>query len=259
MSESIWTSPALLAQFRRQPSAYAPSESPGDRKFVAFMVSTAGADRDDIVLDVACGPGAATFAFAERCRAAIGIDFADDALARARAEADARGVANAEFIAGEFERMPLKSGGVNGAICRFSFHHFVNPKRVFAEMARVVGDRGWMLIADLLSADDPEKSELHNRMERLSDPTHARALPAGEFEAMFAAEGFRIAMKIVRETRTSFDDWISFNRTPPERAAPLRALMEEAAEGDRAGLKMTRDGDTIRTVRASATYLIERE
>ncbi len=259
MSESIWSSPILLAQFRRQPSAYASSEAAGDRKFISFMVATAGAGRDDLVLDVACGTGAATFAFAERCRGAIGIDFAAGALARARADADARGVANAEFIAGEFERMPLRSGGVNGAICRFSFHHFVNPKRVFAEMARVVGDNGWMLIADLLSADDPDKSELHNRMERLSDPTHARALPPGEFEAMFAAEGFRIAMKIVRETRAGFDDWISFNRTPPDRAAQLRALMEEAAEGDRAGLKMTREGDAIRTVRASATYLIERE
>ena len=259
MSESIWTSPTLLAQFRRQASAYAPSETPGDRKFVAFMVSTAGAGRDDLVLDVACGAGSATIAFAERCRGAIGIDFAATALARARADAKARGAGNAEFIAGEFERMPLKTGCVSGAVCRFSFHHFVNPRRVFAEMARVVGENGWMLIADLLSADDPEKSELHNRMERLSDPTHARALPPGEFEAMFAAEGFRIAMKIVRETRAGFDDWISFNRTPPERAARLRALMEEAAEGDRAGLKMTRYGDAIRTVRASATYLIERE
>ncbi len=259
MSESIWTSPTLLAQFRRQPSAYAVTESPGDRKFIAFMLATAGPGRDDRVLDVACGTGAATLAFAARCRGAIGLDFAPAALAAARATAAARGIANAIFLAGELERMPLADGRCTGATCRFSFHHFVNPARVFAEMARVVGANGWMLISDLLSADDPAKSDLHNQMERLSDPTHARSLPAREFEAMFAAEGFRVAMKIVRETRGAFADWIAFNHTPPERAARLRDLMETAVAGDRAGLGMTRDGDTIRTVRASATYLIERD
>ena len=188
-----------------------------------------------------------------------GIDIMAPALARARAEAAARGLVNAGFTLGELERMPFGDGQFTGAACRFSFHHFVNPGRVFAEMARAVGPRGWMIIADMTASEDAAKAALHNELERLSDPTHARTLAASEFEGMFAAHGFRTVMKIARDARTTVDEWIGFNHTPPDDAARIRELIEGSLDGDRAGLRAMRDGDTIRTIRTSVTFVIERE
>ena len=248
----------LDRQFRRRPQAYEGTPGAGELKFIAHLVSTAGPARDDRVLDVACGSGALTCAFAERSGSAVGLDIMAPALVRARNYARERGIANVDFTLGELERMPFGDGAFNGAACRFSFHHFVNPARVFAEMSRVVGPNGWMIIADMTAAEDPAKAQLHNELERLADPTHARTLAASEFETMFAAHGFRLLMKIARDARTTLEDWIGFNHTPPQAAARIRALMESSLEDDGAGLRAIRDRDTIRTIRVSTTFVIER-
>jgi ubiquinone/menaquinone biosynthesis C-methylase UbiE len=250
---------ALEQQFRRRAQAYRGTPSSGELKFIAFLVSTAGATRQDRVLDVACGTGAMTLAFADRCGSSVGIDVVARALTQARAEASGRGLANADFALGELERMPFAGGSFTGAACRFSFHHFVNPARVFAEMARVVAPRGWMVIADMTASEEDEKAALHNELERLADPTHARTLAPSEFEAMFAANGFRLVMKIARDSRTTLDDWIGFNDASPENAARIRELMESSLDGDRAGLRAIRDAGTIRTIRTTTTFVIERE
>jgi len=249
----------LERQFRRRPEAYAGVPGTGELKFIAFLVSTAGAGRDDRVLDVACGTGALTLAFAERCGNAVGLDIMAPALAQGRAQARERGLANVEFTLGELERMPFGDGQFTGVACRFSFHHFVNPARVFAEMARVIGPRGWMVIADMTASEEQPKAALHNELERLADSTHARTLAASEFETLFAAHGFRTVMKIARDARTTLDEWIGFNHTPPHDAARIRELMEGSVDGDRAGLRAIRDGATIRTIRTSMTFVIERD
>src|SRR5690242_13899952 len=59
-------------QFRRRPSAYAMTPTTNDHKFLAFLISISGAGKNDRVLDIACGNGSATMAFAERCGSATG-------------------------------------------------------------------------------------------------------------------------------------------------------------------------------------------
>jgi ubiquinone/menaquinone biosynthesis C-methylase UbiE len=246
-------------QLRRRPSAYAMAPTTFDHKFYAFMISISGAGKSDRVLDVACGAGAGTMAFAERCKSVVGIDVVDEPLVRARAAAAQRGLANAGFTLSEVERVPFGEGAFTGAICRFSFHHLVNPSRVFAEMARVVAPNGWMVISDMVASEDPKKAALQNHLERLCDPTHARTLPISEFQGMFAQHGFRTAMKVERDSRITLDDWIRFGGATPENAAKLRELSEEAVGSDGAGLRMTRDGDTIRLIHNSVSFVIERD
>jgi ubiquinone/menaquinone biosynthesis C-methylase UbiE len=259
MNETAETPTAAQLQFRRRPAAYAAPTTAFDHKFIAFMISASGAGQNDRVLDLPCGSGAATIAFARRCAGAIGLDVAPAPLERARAEASANSVTNAAFVLGEVERLPFGDGAFTGSICRFSFHHFANPARVFAEMARVIAGGGWTVIADMTASEDPEKAAFHNRLERLCDPTHARSLPVSEFERMFAEHGFRVAMKVERDARLTLDDWIRFGAPPPENESLLRELAASAVDGDKAGLKFARDGDTIRLAHNSVTFVIEKD
>ena len=245
-------------QFRRRPSAYLMAPRPSDQKFLGFMISASGVTRRDRVLDVACGSGSATLAFAERCAGAVGIDVVDEPLRTARNEAAARKINNATFTLSEMERFAFPDAAFTGAICRFSFHHFVNPGKVFAEMARVVAPGGWIMISDMTAPEDPQQAELHDQMERLCDPTHARALPASEFEQMFAASGFRLAMKVARDSRIAVDDWVSFGGTPPENAARLRAMATAAADSDGPS-RFAREGAIVRVTHTSVSFVIEKE
>jgi len=246
-------------QFQRRPAAYAMPTSSFDQKFIAFMISISGVSKTDQVVEIACGGGNTTLAFAERCGHAIGVDVAEEPLRLARAAAAERNVSNVNFILSEVERLSFDNATFNGALCRFSFHHFVNPTRVFAELARVVAPGGWMVIADMVASEDPAKAELHNRMERLCDPTHSRTLPGSEFEQMFSEHGFRTALKVERDARLTLDDWIRFGGASPENAAKLRELAAAAVDQDRAGLRFTRDGDQIRLVHNSVSFVIEKE
>jgi ubiquinone/menaquinone biosynthesis C-methylase UbiE len=246
-------------QFRRRRAAYAMPTSLSDQKFIAFLISVSGVAKSDLVLELACGNGNTAIAFAERCGRAIGVDVLEEPLQTARSTAAERQVKNVDFIISEVEQLTFAADTFNGAICRFSFHHFVNPTRVFSELARVVTPGGWMVITDMVASEDPAKADLHNRMERLCDPTHSRTLPASEFERMFSEHGFRVAMKVGRDARLTLEDWIRFGGASAENAASLRQMAAGSIDQDSAGLKFTRDGGQIRLVHNSVSFVIEKE
>ncbi len=211
-------------QFRRNPETFARMSAlmsaSADAKFLHYMVSISGVAREDRVLEVACGPGACTLAFAARCGRAVGLDPSVELVAQARTAAAHRGAANAAFIVGEVERTGFRDGAFDAAVCRFAFHHFTDPARVFAEMARVVGPRGWMVVVDVTASEDPAEAALHNQLERLCDPTHVRMLAASEFERIFAAQGFGVALKIARQSLSTVEEWTK-PFPQPEADSPL--------------------------------------
>src|SRR5439155_24764621 len=92
---------------------HAPAEVP--QALVASLgcgVPTAVADlrEGETVLDLGSGAGADVLISARRVGptgTAIGLDMTDEMLALARANADAAGVNNVEFMKGEIEHIPL--------------------------------------------------------------------------------------------------------------------------------------------------------
>jgi ubiquinone/menaquinone biosynthesis C-methylase UbiE len=245
-------------QFRRRRAAYSIPASPSEQKFTAFMISISGVGKSDRVVEIACGSGNTTLAFAQRCQGAVGVDVAEEPLRSARMAAAQRNLSNVDFIISELERLSFDDNSFNGALCRFSFYHFVNPARVFAELGRVVAPGGWMVIADMMASEDPARAEFQNQMERLCDPTHSRTLPASEFERMFAEHGFRIALKVEREAHLTLEDWIRFGGAS-ENATRLREMAAAVLEQNGDGLRFTRDGEQIRLVHSSISFVIEND
>jgi ubiquinone/menaquinone biosynthesis C-methylase UbiE len=165
----------IRTQFGKQANVYARMQQTTDQRSLDALVTVAGANAGARVLDVACGPGFLTMIFAARCRTAVGLDATEPFLAMARAEAARRGLPNIEFRSGNAEQLPFGDGGFEVVVCRAAFHHFAWPARVLAEMVRVATPAGRLLVADMLSSEDPAKAAYHNRMERLCDPSHVRA------------------------------------------------------------------------------------
>jgi ubiquinone/menaquinone biosynthesis C-methylase UbiE len=243
-------------QFRRQAEAYSTLKIVTDPRILDNMVEISEVRPDSRVLDVACGPGFVAMAFASRCRSVLGIDATDRLVARARAEAARRGISNVSFTIGNVERMPFGPGEFDLATCRFAFHHFAHPREVLAEMTRVLKPGARMVIVDQTTSEDPAKSEYHNRLERLCDPSHARAIPASEWERMIAEMGLEVSYRGGLDISFDLETWMSHGGPPPERRSQIIEMMEASVATDRSGLKVRRENGQIWFSHTGLTYAL---
>jgi ubiquinone/menaquinone biosynthesis C-methylase UbiE len=248
----------IRAQFGKQADVYARMRLTTDERSLNALVQVSGADSGSRVLDVACGPGFLTMAFAAQCRQAVGVDATEPFLAMARAEAEQRGLRNVEFRAGNAEQLPFPDGSFDRVACRAAFHHFARPERVLAEMARVAAKPGRLLIADMMSSEDPIKADYHNRMERLCDPSHVRALTATELALLFDAASLSVRFHAEVPIDMEVEEWLAHGGPDAATAAQIRALIEASLDVDRCGLNVRREDGVTRFTYATGVYVLDR-
>jgi ubiquinone/menaquinone biosynthesis C-methylase UbiE len=103
--------------------------------------------QDDVLLDLACGTGAAVRDAAADVRHAVGFDLSPGMIAQARELA--AGVDNVEFRQGDVSGpLPFESDEFTAVVCTTAFHHFPRPERTISEIARVLRPGGRVVIAD---------------------------------------------------------------------------------------------------------------
>lgn len=105
------------------------------------------------VLDLGCGAGLDSLIAASRAGAlgqAIGIDFSETMLQRARQGAAEIGADNVEFYRADAADLALEDGQVDVALINGIFN--LNPEReaIFRELARVVRPGGAVYAAELI-------------------------------------------------------------------------------------------------------------
>jgi ubiquinone/menaquinone biosynthesis C-methylase UbiE len=106
-----------------------------------------GLNRDDVLLDLGCGTGAAVRQAAPAVRRAVGFDLSPEMIAQARTLAT--GVADVEFREGDVSGpLPFSDGEFTAIVCTTAFHHFPKPLDTIAEMSRVLAPGGRVVIAD---------------------------------------------------------------------------------------------------------------
>jgi ubiquinone/menaquinone biosynthesis C-methylase UbiE len=247
----------IRRQFTRQADVYAGMSQTRDAAGHRGLAKLAGAAPGVRALDVACGPGLLTLALAEAGAEAVGVDATEALLALAREEAARRGLA-VEFRAGDARALDLPDAHFDVVTCRAAFHHFPEPARVLAEMVRVAKPGAALLVADLLGSEDPAKAALHDRIERLCDPTHERALPESAFDALFGAAGLRAVARPAGEMAYDAEEWIAHGGPADATAAEIRRLLEASIDGDRTGLAVHHEGGRLRFRHRTAAFLLRK-
>lgn len=246
----------IRQQFTRQADAYLETRQARDGKALRGLVRLSGAGSESRVLDVACGPGLLTIAFAERCAAAVGVDATEALLERARAAARERGASNVAFQVGDARRLPHLDDTFDVAACRAAFHHFEAPAQVLREMRRVTRPGGTLLIADFVSADEAARAERHNRLERLCDPTHVRALSERELRGLVEREGLEVVASPTGVIDYDVEEWLAHGGPPAEARAEILRLFRESLDEDRMGLDVRLEGDTLRFTHRTLALLL---
>ena len=247
----------LQAQFTRTADVYARMRQTTDERSLDGLVTICAPSASARALDVACGPGLLTLALARRCAEATGIDATDAFLDLARDEAGRRGQTNVRFRQGNAERLPFDDDRFDVVTCRAAFHHFPRPDRVLAQMARVTAPAGRILVADLLGSEDAEQASLHDRIERLCDPSHERALPASELERLFCEARLRVVRKLDGALDYDLDEWIAHGAPGEAAREEIVSLMQSCVDSDGAGLAVRRENGRLRFRHRTAAFVLE--
>lgn len=232
-------------QFTRQARAFNSAAPIANEAALKMIVDAARPAPDDTVLDIACGGGLVARAFAPRVRHATGIDVTPAMLDQARQAAAAQGLANTSWDQGDVTTLPYADGAFTIVATRFSFHHFLDPLAALREMVRVCAPGGRVVVADSSPSEDPAKETAFNRLEKLRDPSHTRALPLSEMKALFAAAGLEEPAVSSYELRDEAKNLLARSFPNPGDEARIIAMFRASASDDSLGIPVRLDGEAI--------------
>ena len=238
------------AQFDPQARAYLTSAvhaSGPDLIHAAMRVSSAIPKDKGVVLDLGCGAGHLSYALAPHVARVVAADPSEQMLETVRLTAGERGlpVETALTAAGD---LPFDAGTFCVAASRYSAHHWPNITRGLGDMRRIVKRGGYLLMIDVIGDEDDLVDTHLQAMELLRDKSHVRNLKASQWRQAIAKAGFDLLEERTWPLPLDFDAWVTRMRTPPERVAAIRTLMQDAPTEVRDALAVTGDGSfTLQT------------
>lgn len=202
------------------------------------LVALAAPERHELALDLACGPGTFTLPLAEQARFVHGLDLTPALLEQAQRAVEERRLRNVVLTCGSAYRMPYRDASFDLAGCGYSLHHFAEPARALAELARVLRPGGRVVVLDMIvpARADPART---NAIERARDESHARTLAAAELVGLVESAGLRVRTREFAERPRSFADWMRVAGWAPTDRAWIETcrLMEATVADDAAGFR----------------------
>jgi L-amino acid N-acyltransferase YncA/2-polyprenyl-3-methyl-5-hydroxy-6-metoxy-1,4-benzoquinol methylase len=145
----------------------------------------------ETVLDLGSGGGTDVLLSARRVGPAgyvYGLDASPDMISLARANADAEGAGNVEFLHGTIEDVPLPDGHVDAVISNCVINLSLDKPRVLAEAFRVLRPGGRLGVCDVIADEDTDPAARAEAERRTG--CAAGTLTAAQYRVMLLAAGF---------------------------------------------------------------------
>lgn len=233
----------VVYQFTRQASAYAAAQPIRNEEILERILGAADPQPQDVVLDVACGPGILTCALARRAQHATGIDLTPAMLEQSRRLQAEQGLTNLTWVEGDVAPLPFADESFSLVTCRYAFHHFRDPLAVLAEMVRVSRKNGRVLVAD--TAPAAEKADAFNLMEKLRDNSHVRALPVDEMAGLFSRAVLKDTRVETLRMAGDLNSLLARSYCQPGDEERCRSLYEDSLVEDKIDMQPRREGNNI--------------
>ena len=247
----------VQSQFGAHAAAYATSAVHAKGASLARLIELVKPEKSWRALDVATGAGHTALAFAPHVAHVIASDLTPEMLAEAAKLAKDKKLTNVETRAADAEALPFDDQSFELVTCRIAPHHFPDPARFLAEVARVLKGGGTFALVDNISPDAQSTpgfsaAELtaaagaYNAFEKLRDPSHARALGMVEWQALMEKAGLSVrhAERIPKDME--FQPWAERLGASQATIAVLKGMLEGASPALKAFLKPRPAGSDIK-------------
>lgn len=232
----------ILDQFTLQAVPFAKAISHSAEDSLRLLLETAQVSAEDEVLDIACGPGIVSCAFADVARRVTGMDLVPAMIEQARVLQAERGLENVDWRLGDATALPFADAQFDLVVTRYSFHHLVEPGAALREMARVCRPGGRVVVCDV--TPEAEKGAAYDEMETLRDPSHVRAVPLDELLQLGRQAGLTELGRAFYRLDNGVEALLGASFPPDGCADKFRALVKGDIGVDRLSIEAyERDGE----------------
>ena len=205
------------------------------------MVAAVPLSGRELVLDAGSGAGHTALAFAPHVAHVTSVDLSPAMLAQGERQAQERGLANVEFRQADVEALPFPDHSFDLIVSRYSAHHWPHPQQALSEFRRLLRPGGTFLLSDIVSYEDFSADTHLQTLEILRDRSHVRDHTIAAWLAMLAQQGFGGGVVYRWDVWIDFASWVQRMATPPDDAAMIRRLLDNAPAEVRATLRVEAD------------------
>jgi len=231
----------IIEQFSQQAIPF--SELPGHSQSMQMLIDLSGVSKTDNVLDVACGPGLVACEFALHAKHVTGIDITPKMIEQAKKRQQDNGLTNLTWQVGDVSPLPFADSCFSVVITRYSFHHFLKPAAVLAEMHRVCKPGGKIMVIDVVQSSD--KVDAFDCLEKLRDPSHVHALTFSEMASIVDASGLTAVKTAQYKVEGELEQQLKASFPNPGDAENIREMFKADLELDRMGIDVHLQGNEI--------------
>jgi SAM-dependent methyltransferase len=151
-----------------------------------------------------------------------------------------------EWDQGDAYALPYPDGSFSIVVSRYALHHLLDPEAALREMVRVCASGGRIVVVDAYASENPTKAAAYNRLEKLRDPSHARALSLAELIELFSCVGLAEPEPVLYDLPVELADLMARAFPNPGDGAEIAVTFAAAVDDDCLGIPVYREGDTIR-------------
>ena len=148
-------------RFNEQASKYSTDRCHGRAQCIRKVLKLLDPNQDDVILDLGCGPGTQLIELARSIQYGYGVDFAEEMIRRAKAEA--AGHSNVKFCVGTVQHIPdfIFTVGVNKIFSNYALHHLSDDEKRCAIMrlSDLLPAGGLFVLGDLMFSEDPNNHQ----------------------------------------------------------------------------------------------------
>jgi len=247
----------ILDQFTKQAIPFVNIPGHSGEGAAKLLVEMTGINKQDTVLDVACGPGLLTSSLAPCVRQITGIDLVPAMIEQAKKLQSQKKLSNMTWKVGDVLPLPYSDNSFSIVVTRYSFHHFLDPQAVMKEMLRVVKPHGKVAVVDVFT-NSKAQSDAYDELEKLRDPSHVHALFLAEFREMISKAGFAHPQERFYKIDIKLEEQYKSPSLKENDLEMIRRAVVDDIGKDRLGWGAHRKGDEIYLSYPTAVFVGEK-